>query len=82
NLAQVSVGSGEVLSNTDQQLAGRSLAGLLEGRGPLVRHRTWQDDRLEVRLLPARFASVYRQYQASIAKLLPESFDQSDLAQV
>ncbi len=59
NLGQVSIGSGEVPFNSSQQQAGRLLTGLLEGRSPLVRHRTWQGDRLEVRLLPARFASVY-----------------------
>ena len=68
--------------NSSQQQAGRLLTGLLEGRSPLVRHRTWQGDRLEVRLLPARFASVYSQYQACIAKLLPVNFDQVKLAQV
>ena len=35
-----------------------------------------------MRLLPARFASVYSQYQACIAKLLPVNFDQVKLAQV
>lgn len=82
NLGQVSIGSGEVPFNSSQQQAGRLLTGLLEGRSPLVRHRTWQGDRLEVRLLPARFASVYSQYQACIAKLLPVNFDQVKLAQV
>lgn len=82
NLGQVSIGSGEVPFNSNQQQAGRLLTGLLEGRSPLVRHRTWQGDRLEVRLLPARFASVYSQYQACIAKLLPVNFEQVKLAQV
>ncbi|VFT44607.1 OmpA family membrane protein [Pseudomonas aeruginosa] len=82
NLGQVSIGSGEVPFNSSQQQAGRLLTGLLEGRSPLVRHRTWQGDRLEVRLLPARFASVYSQYQACIAKLLPVNFEQVKLAQV
>ncbi len=56
--------------------AGRLLTGLLEGRGPLIRHRTNQGDRLEVRILPARFSDAYQRYLECTASLLPYNFDQ------
>ena len=42
NLGAVSVGNGDVPFNSSQLQGGRLLAGLLEGRSPLVRHRTLQ----------------------------------------
>uniref|UniRef100_UPI0028A84977 flagellar protein MotY n=1 Tax=Pseudomonas nitroreducens TaxID=46680 RepID=UPI0028A84977 len=63
NLGSVSVGSGEVPFNSTQQQAGRLLGGLLEGRTPEVRHRTRTGENLLVRLLPARFADGYAQFQ-------------------
>lgn len=56
--------------------AGRLLTGLLEGRGPLIRHRTNQGDRLEVRIMPARFSDAYQRYLECTASLLPYNFDQ------
>lgn len=56
--------------------AGRLLSGLLEGRGPLIRHRTQQGDRLEVRIMPARFSDAYQRYLECTAGLLPYNFDQ------
>ena len=56
--------------------AGRLLSGLLEGRGPLIRHRTQQGDRLEVRIKPARFSDAYQRYLECTAGLLPYNFDQ------
>jgi len=77
NLGVVSVGPGEIPFNSTQSQAGRLLTGLLEGRSPVVRHRTLHGgDALEVRLLPARFAKAYEDYQACTAKLLPVNFDQ------
>ncbi|WP_271411150.1 flagellar protein MotY [Pseudomonas sp. Q1-7] len=83
NLGVVSVGGGEVPFNSSQQQAGRLLTGLLEGRSPLVRHRTLQGgDALEVRLLPVKFNQAYQDYLACTAKLLPVNFDQVRHVQV
>ncbi|MFZ6049232.1 OmpA family protein [Pseudomonas sp. CR3202] len=77
NLGVVSVGGGEVPFNSSQEQAGRLLTGLLDGRSPVVRHRTLQGgDALEVRLLPVRFNQAYQDYLACTAKLLPVNFDQ------
>lgn len=83
NLGVVSVGAGEVPFNSSQEQAGRLLVGLLEGRSPLVRHRTVQGgDSLEVRLLPVKFRQAYSDYLACTAKLLPVNFEQIRQAQV
>ena len=83
NLGAVSVGSGEVPFHSSQQQAGRLLSGLLEGRSPVVRHRTLQGgETVEVRLLPVRFRRAYEDYLACTAKLLPVNFDQVKQAQV
>lgn len=83
NLGSVSVGEGEVPFNSSQLQAGRLLTGLMEGRSPLVRHRTQQGgETLEVRLLPARFNKAYQDYLGCTAKLLPVNFDQVKQAQI
>ena len=83
NLGVVSVASGEVPFNSSQEQGARLLAGLLEGRSPVVRHRTFNGgDRLEVRLLPVKFHKAYDDYEACTAKLLPVNFDQIRLAQI
>ncbi|WP_439862331.1 flagellar protein MotY [Pseudomonas sp. MBLB4136] len=83
HLGSVSVAAGEVPFNSSQEQAGHLLTGLLEGRSPLVRHRTVQGgERLEVRLLPARFRQAYTEYLGCTAKLLPVNFDQVRLSQV
>ncbi|MBS7661450.1 OmpA family protein [Pseudomonas lalucatii] len=83
NLGAVSVGSGEVPLSSSQYQAGRLLTGLLEGRSPLVRHRTLQGgERLEVRLLPVKFRKAYEDYLACTAKLLPVNFEQVRQSQV
>ncbi len=77
NLGTLSVGSGEVPFNSSQEQAGRLLTGLMEGRSPLVRHRTLQGgDSLEVRLLPIRFNQAYNDYLKCTVGLLPVNFDQ------
>jgi outer membrane protein OmpA-like peptidoglycan-associated protein len=77
NLGAVRVGSGDVPFSSSQQQAGRLLSGLLEGRSPLVRHRTLHGgDSLEVRLLPSNFGKAYDDYLDCTAKLLPVNFDQ------
>lgn len=83
NLGVVSVGNGEVPFNSSQEQGARLLTGLLEGRSPLVRHRTLNGgDSLEVRLLPVKFHKAYEDYQACTAKLLPVNFDQIRQAQI
>lgn len=77
NLGAVSVGTGEVPFNSSQLQAGRLLSGLLDGRSPLIRHRTLQGgETLEIRLLPVKFTKAYNDYLACTAKLLPVNFDQ------
>src|SRR5690606_38959297 len=77
NLGAVSVGNGLVPFNSSQEQAGRLLTGLMEGRSPLVRHRTLHGgDSLEVRLLPVRFNQAYNDYLKCTAGLLPVNFDQ------
>lgn len=76
NLGQVSLGGGEVPFASSQDQAGRLMTGLLEGRSPLVRHRTRTGETLEVRLLPVRFAKAYEDYLECTAGLLPVNFDQ------
>lgn len=83
NLGVVSVGEGEVPFNSTQEQGSRLLTGLLEGRSPVVRHRTLSGgDNLEVRLLPVKFHQAYDDYQACTAKLLPVNFDQIRQAQI
>jgi outer membrane protein OmpA-like peptidoglycan-associated protein len=83
NLGVVRVGTGEVPFSSSQEQAARLLTGLLEGRSPLIRHRTPQGgDSLEVRLLPVKFHKAYSDYTACTAKLLPVNFDQIRQAQV
>lgn len=83
NLGLVSVGDGEVPFNSSQEQGARLLTGLLEGRSPLVRHRTLNGrDSLEVRLLPVKFQKAYDDYLACTAKLLPVNFDQIRQAQI
>ncbi|GGJ79929.1 hypothetical protein GCM10009304_02040 [Pseudomonas matsuisoli] len=84
NLGSVSVQvSAGVPFNSSQEQAGRLLTGLLEGRSPLVRHRTRAGgESLEVRILPTRFKPAYDEYLACTAKLLPVNFDQIRRSQV
>lgn len=77
NLGAVRVGDGEMPFSSTQEQAGRLLSGLLEGRSPLIRHRSRHaGDSLEVRLLPVRFRKAYNDYLACTAKLLPVNFEQ------
>jgi len=83
NLGVVRVGDGEMPFSSTQEQASRLLAGLLEGRSPLIRHRTRHaGDSLEVRLLPVRFRKAYDDYRACTAKLLPVNFEQIRQSQV
>ncbi|WP_372239605.1 OmpA family protein [Pseudomonas sp. L-22-4S-12] len=83
NLGPVTVVAGEVPFNSSQEQAGRLLTGLLEGRSPLVRHRTSTGgDSLDVRLLPIKFTQAYNDYLKCTAGLLPVNFDQIRKAQI
>ncbi len=83
NLGPLNVGSGEVPFNSSQEQGSRLLTGLMEGRSPLVRHRTLQGgDSLEVRLLPVRFNQAYTDYLKCTAGLLPVNFDQIRQTQI
>ncbi|MGL4317054.1 MAG: flagellar protein MotY [Pseudomonas sp.] len=83
NLGALTVGSGEVPFNSNQEQGGRLLTGLMEGRSPLVRHRTLQGgESLEVRLLPIRFNQAYNEYLKCTAGLLPVNFDQIRQTQI
>jgi sodium-type flagellar protein MotY len=83
NLGVVSVVGGDIPFNSSQLQAGRLLSGLLDGRSPVVRHRTLHGgEALEVRLLPARFGKAYEEFRACTAKLLPVNFDQIRQSQI
>lgn len=81
--AQGDISLGSVIINADnnglqtsQLQAGRLLTALLEGRGPLIRHRTQQGEALEVRIIPAHFSDAYQRYLDCTASLLPYNFEQ------
>lgn len=83
NLGVVTVAGGDQPFNSSSAQAGRLLAGLLEGRSPLIRHRAVHGgEALEIRLLPARFGKAYEDYLACITKLLPVNFEQIRHSQV
>ncbi|TBU94596.1 hypothetical protein DNJ95_13960 [Stutzerimonas kirkiae] len=83
NLGVLTIADGEIPFSSSQVQAGRLLSGLLDGRSPVVRHRTWHGgDRLEVRLLPVRFGKAYEDFRVCTAKLLPFNFDQVKLSQI
>src|SRR5699024_5367871 len=77
SIGKVKVDGDQVLLKSDNQQAARLLTGLMEGRSPLVRHRTRQtNEYMEVRLLPARFGQAFREFQQCTTQLLPVNFDQ------
>lgn len=81
NQGDINLGSVWIAANSDalqttELQAGRLLTGLLEGRGPLLRHRTQQGDPFEVRIMPVRFSDAYQRYLECTAALLPYNFEQ------
>ncbi len=83
NLGQVSIQPGSMPFSSNEEQAGRLLAGMLDGRSPVVRYRgPPSDETLEVRLLPVSFAKPYNDFLACTANLLPVNFDQIRKAQV
>jgi outer membrane protein OmpA-like peptidoglycan-associated protein len=83
NLGAVKVSSGEIPFNTSQAQAGRLIAGLMEGRSPVIRHALRDGGgAMEVRLLPVKFSKAYSDFQLCTAKLLPMNFEQIRQAEV
>jgi outer membrane protein OmpA-like peptidoglycan-associated protein len=83
NLGAVKVSNGSIPFNSSQGQAGRLIAGLLEGRSPLIQHHTQGSNGvLEIRLLPVKFNQAFSDYQACTAKLLPMNYEQVKQAQV
>jgi outer membrane protein OmpA-like peptidoglycan-associated protein len=77
NLGAVKVGNGEIPFNTNQAQATRLIAGLMEGRSPVIRHSLRDGGgAMEVRLLPVKFSKAYGDFQLCTAKLLPMNFEQ------
>lgn len=83
NLGVVPVSAAPVALSSSQEQGARLLTSMLEGRSPLVRHRTAQGrDSVEVRLLPVKFQKAYDDYLECTAGLLPVNFDQVRQSQV
>jgi outer membrane protein OmpA-like peptidoglycan-associated protein len=83
NLGAVKVGNGEIPFNTSQAQAGRLIAGLMEGRSPVIRHVLRDGGgAMEVRLLPVKFSHAYADFQVCTAKLLPMNFEQVRQAEI
>ncbi|WP_110950073.1 flagellar protein MotY [Pseudomonas bohemica] len=83
NLGAVKVGNGEIPFNTNQAQAGRLIAGLMEGRSPVIRHALRDGGgAMEVRLLPVKFTKAYGDFQQCTAKLLPMNFEQVRQAEI
>jgi outer membrane protein OmpA-like peptidoglycan-associated protein len=83
NLGSVKVSNGGIPFNSSQGQAGRLMAGLLEGRSPVIRHYSQEgNSAVEVRLLPVRFNKAFSDYQACTTKLLPMNFEQVKRAQI
>lgn len=76
SLGQVRVSRGAIALNTSQDQGSRLIKAMLDGRSPLVKHRSPTGDALEVRLLPVRFSEAYQEYLACTANLLPVNFEQ------
>lgn len=83
NLGAVKVGNGDIPFNTSQAQAGRLIAGLMEGRSPVIRHVLRDGGgAMEVRLLPVKFSHAYSDFQLCTAKLLPMNFEQVRQAEI
>jgi outer membrane protein OmpA-like peptidoglycan-associated protein len=83
NLGAVKVGNGDIPFNTSQAQAGRLIAGLMEGRSPVIRHVLRDGGgAMEVRLLPVKFGHAYADFQVCTAKLLPMNFEQVRQAEI
>ncbi|MBS7325155.1 MAG: OmpA family protein [Thiopseudomonas sp.] len=81
-LGRMPVAGNERSAESDQKQAGRLLSGVLEGRAPVVRHKTVQGEPLEIRLHPVNVLEAYQSYLDCTAKLLPINFDQAKFTMV
>lgn len=81
-LGRMPVTGNERSAESDQKQAGRLLTGILEGRSPVVRHKTAQGDPVEIRLHPVNVQEAYQDYLDCTAKLLPINFDQARFTMV
>ncbi len=75
-LGAVTVANNERLVVSSQAQGEKMLAALLEGRAPVLRHRTVQSQPLEVRMQPNRFAEGYAQFLQCTQNLLPVNYEQ------
>lgn len=82
NLGAVKMSNGSIPFNSSQGQAGRLMAGLLEGRSPVIRHYSQEGSAVEVRLLPIKFGKAFSDYQTCTAKLLPMNYEQVKQAQI
>lgn len=83
NLGAVKMSNGSIPFNSSQGQAGRLMAGLLEGRSPVIRHYSQEgNSAVEVRLLPIKFGKAFSDYQTCTAKLLPMNYEQVKQAQI
>lgn len=83
NLGLVRIQPGSVPFSSSEEQAGRLLAGMLEGRSPLVRYSGSPSGKLlEVRLLPVSFTKPYNDFIACTNNLLPVNFEQIRKAQL
>ncbi len=81
-LGRIPVTGNERSAQSSQDQAARLLVGMLEGRAPVVRHRTAQGERLEIRLQPVNVKDAYQRYLDCTSGLLPVNFDQARLTLV
>jgi outer membrane protein OmpA-like peptidoglycan-associated protein len=77
-LGRIPVASNERSAESNQEQGGRLLAGILQGRAPVVRHKTVQGEPLEVRLQPVNVKEAYQEYLDCVANLLPVNFEQAN----
>jgi outer membrane protein OmpA-like peptidoglycan-associated protein len=83
NLGAVKMSNGSIPFNSSQGQAGRLMAGLLEGRSPVIRHYSQEgNSAVEVRLLPVKFGKAFSDYQTCTSKLLPMNYEQVKQAQI
>lgn len=81
-LGEMPVAGNERVAQSNQEQGERLLAELLEGRSPLLLHKTVQMQPLQVRIQPNAFAPAYAQFIDCTRNLLPVNYDQIKQTQV
>lgn len=76
-LGRMPVTNNERSATSTQEQGARLLTRLLDGRSPVVRHKTAQGEPLEIRLHPVNVKDAYQEYLDCTAGLLPVNFDQA-----